>query len=70
MTVSEGKHMRKIESLRIDKGVSIQQMADDFGVSIYTIYNWQKDQLSISAERVVEICKYFDITASEFLGID
>lgn len=62
--------MRKIESLRIDKGVTAEEMAKDFGVTVKTIYNWQDNQRALTGEKIIKICKYFGITANDFLGID
>lgn len=61
--------MRKIESLRVDKGISAEVMAKDFGVSVKTIYNWQDNQTNLSGDKIIKICEYFNITANDFLGI-
>ena len=49
--------MRKIESLRIDKGVTAEEMAKDFGVTVKTIYNWQDNQRALTGEKIIKICK-------------
>lgn len=61
--------MRTIEGLRIDKGLSVPDMAKDLGVSIPTIYNWQKAQPDLSGTVIIKLCKYFKISSDELLGL-
>lgn len=62
--------MRKIESLRIDKGVSTDEMALDMGVSKQTIYNWQNSQPDLSGKVILKLCKYFDVSSDDLLGLN
>ena len=62
--------MRKIESLRIDKGVSTEEMALDMGVSKQTIYNWQNSQPDLSGQVIIKLCNYFNISSDNLLGLN
>ena len=62
--------MRKIESLRIDKGVSTEEMALDMGVSKQTIYNWQNSQPDLSGQVIIKLCNYFNISSDDLLGLN
>ena len=62
--------MRKIESLRIDKGVSTEEMALDMGVSKQTIYNWQNSQPDLSGQVIIKLCNYFNISSDALLGLN
>lgn len=62
--------MRKIESLRIDKGVSTEEMALDMGVSKQTIYNWQNSQPDLSGQVIIKLCNYFNIPSDDLLGLN
>ena len=61
--------MRKIASLRIDKGVSVPQMAEDMEVTTQTIYNWQNAQPDLSGEVIIKLCHYFNVSADDLLGL-
>jgi len=61
--------MRKIESLRIDHDIPVEQMAHDFGVTIATIYNWQKSQPNLPGELIIKLCYYFDVSSDDLLGV-
>ena len=62
--------MRKIESLRIDKGVSPEEMALDMGVSKQTIYNWQNSQPDLSGQVIIKLCNYFNISSDDLLCLN
>lgn len=62
--------MRKIESLRIDKGVSTEEMALDMSVSKQTIYNWQNSQPDLSGQVIIKLCNYFNISSDDLLGLN
>ena len=61
--------MRKIEGLRIDRNISVEQMAKDFGVTPATIYNWQNAQPKLPGETIIELCYYFNVSSDELLGV-
>lgn len=65
-----GQEMRKIASLRIDKGVSVNQMAEDMEVTTQTIYNWQNAQPDLPGEVIIKLCRYFNISSDDLLGLN
>lgn len=48
--------------------MSQQKLADEIGVSVDSIRRWEKNIYSISAENLVKLCKYFNVSADDLLG--
>ena len=56
----------RITQLRLQKGVSEYQMSYDLGHSRGYVYNISSGKCLPPMAEFLEICKYFDITPSEF----
>lgn len=48
--------------------MSQQKLADEIGVSVDSVRRWEKNIYSISAENLVKLCKYFNVSADDLLG--
>lgn len=48
--------------------MSQQKLADEIGVSVDSVRRWEKNIYSISAENLVKLCKFFNVSADELLG--
>ena len=57
----------KIRELRIKKGISQQQCADDIGISIRTLQRYEKGYLG-GIEYLKKIADYFDVSLDD-LGV-
>lgn len=62
------KISEKIIHLRLAKGISQEQLAQDLDVSRQTISKWEGGESLPQTEKVLEICEYFDVTADELLN--
>ena len=56
----------RITQLRLQKGVSEYQMSYDLGHSRGYVYNISSGKCLPPMAEFLEICKYFDVTPSEF----
>ncbi len=56
---------QRLKTLRIGKGVSQQDVLNDTGIHVARI---ETGKLNISVSTLSALCKYFDISMSEFLG--
>lgn len=61
--------MRTIAGLRADRNLKAKDLAKDLNVTPQTIYNWEKKQPDLEGETIIKLCKYFDITSDELLGL-
>lgn len=50
-------------------GLTVQVAATEIGVSITTLISWENGKTSPNAEAVIRLCKLYDCTADELLGI-
>lgn len=51
-----------INKLRTKRGLSKAQLAKELGVSVRTIFRWEKDMMSMILKNSVEVVKFFDIS--------
>lgn len=56
----------KIKELRLEKGLSQEQLANAIGVSQKAIDYWERNVNEPKASYIVAIVKYFGITYDEF----
>ena len=64
---SFGKNLKKI---RLERNISIKEMAKGVGVSPSTILNWEKKAVNLRFDHVVAILKFLQISCDELLGIN
>lgn len=48
--------------------MSQQKLADEIGVSVDSVRRWEKNIHTISAENIVKVCRYFNVSADDLLG--
>ncbi len=51
------------------KGLTTQKVATQLGVSITTVSSWENGRTSPTALMVIELCKLYECSADELLGI-
>ena len=49
-----------LKKFRIEKGLTVKTIAKEVGVSISTIYSWEKDKTKPNLRRLAKLAKYFD----------
>ena len=62
MTIGE-----KITKLRTGKGISQEQLAEKLSVSRQSISKWEMDQALPQIDKVLQLCRLFDISTDELL---
>ncbi|MDE5897586.1 MAG: helix-turn-helix domain-containing protein [Clostridia bacterium] len=60
----------RIKELRIEKGLSQQQLADRLGTTQKSISKYELEKLDLSTEFIIRLCDYFSVTADFLLGIE
>lgn len=50
-----------LKELRVRKGWSRQQAAEEFGVTERTINNWEKNPSALSYEKIKQVASVYDI---------
>lgn len=62
MTIGE-----KILHLRISKGISQEQLAEEISVSRQSVSKWEMDQALPQIDKILQLCKLFNVSADELL---
>lgn len=58
----------RIDKLLKKKGATAKELAEAIGVSTSNISEWRKDRAKPTAEVIVKIADYFDVTTDYLLG--
>ncbi|MCM2138862.1 helix-turn-helix transcriptional regulator [Vagococcus fluvialis] len=63
--------MTNIAELRARKNrMSQKELAEKIGVTQASISLWENNPLSMNAVNIVKVCKFFEVTSDEILGIN
>ena len=62
MTIGE-----KITKLRMAKGMSQEELADELRISRQSVSKWEMDQAIPQIDKVLVLCEFFGVSADELL---
>lgn len=60
----------KLKELRLDKGLSMNELSKELGVGIATISRWENGQADVKSDQLLLLAKYFKVTTDYLLGIE
>lgn len=60
----------RIKALRIEKGLTQVQLAEDLKVDKSTIAKYETDKIDPSVAMLITFVKYFHVTADYLLGLE
>lgn len=60
---------QRLKELRIEKGLSQQEVANHFNVSKMTISAWETDKQEPCIDDIVELARFFETTTDYLLGL-
>lgn len=60
---------QRIRELRIEKGLTQTQLAEQLGLTQKSVSKYELEQLDLSTELVVKISRFFDVSADYLLGM-
>ena len=60
----------RLQQLRKEKGVSQKDVAKAIGVTISAYSNYEQGLREPSNQILVNLCKYYDVTADYLLGLE
>ena len=64
------KFVERLKELRLERGLSKEQVSQDTGLSRSAISLWEAGKRVPNAEAVVVLAKYFEVTTDFLLGVD
>ena len=59
----------RLKKLRKDKGKTIQEVANEIGITVSAYSNYEQGIRQPSYDILKKICAYFDVTSDYLLGI-
>lgn len=59
-----------LKDLRIEKGLSRQELADQISVSARTICYWELGQRECSLEQLIQLAFFFETSTDYLLGLE
>ncbi len=60
---------KRIKELRIERGLSLQKLANEIGVDKHAIIFWENETNEPKANYIVKLAKYFDVSTDYLLGL-
>lgn len=60
---------RNYRKAREEAGIKAERAAAELGVSISTLFSWERGDTSPNAEKVLEMCQLYKTSADLILGI-
>ena len=60
----------KLRTLRKAKGLSQENLAKQLGISRQAISKWESNLSQPDIDNIIQLCKIFQISADELLGVD
>ncbi|MDD2256061.1 MAG: helix-turn-helix transcriptional regulator [Bacteroidales bacterium] len=61
---------KKLQYLRVLKGISQQNVADDLNISTSTYSKWENGKVDITVGRLEQLATYFEVYLPDFLEPD
>lgn len=60
----------KIKSLRVEKGLTQKQLAQQIGFAQSVICDWENEKVEPTSKAIIALCKYFEISSDYLLGLE
>ncbi len=59
----------RLKQLRIDKGLTIKEVSSVLGITVSAYAHYEQGRREPSISIIVEICKFFEVSADYLLGL-
>ena len=59
---------KRLKDLRIEKGLTQQQLANDLKVDRTTVMKWERGERETSFAMLIKIARYFDTSCDYLIG--
>ena len=60
---------KRIKELRLEKGLSLQKLANEIGVDKHTVIFWEQEINEPKASYIVKLAEFLGVTADYLLGL-
>ena len=60
----------RLKDLRLEKGLSIQQLAKQIGIGSSSLCRWENGQADVKGSQLIILARYFDVSVDYLLGLE
>lgn len=64
------KFAERLKELRLEKGLSIQGLAKEIGISSSSLCRWENCQADVKGSQLVILAEYFGVTIDYLMGLE
>ena len=64
------KFADRLKQLRLEKGLTIHQLAKEVNIGSSSLCRWENCQADVKGSQLVILAKYFDVTVDFLLGLE
>ena len=64
------KFSERLKELRLEKGLSIRQLASATNISTASISRWENGIQDIASDYLIILCKFFNVSSDYLLGLE
>ena len=66
----EIKFSKKLKELRLEKGISQVELANELNVTKATVNDWEHEKCETNFTMLVRLAKYFNVSTDYLLGLE
>ena len=59
-----------MKELRLEKGLSIKELSNAFGVTVRAVQRWETGENVPSVDTIIDIAKHFEVSTDYLLGVE
>lgn len=63
------KFSKRLKELRLEKGLSLEQLAKEINVSDVAVGRWEKKQRIPNIEVLISLAQFFNVSSDYLLGL-
>lgn len=64
------KFCEKLKEQRVKKGLTLNELSKEIGISIATLSRWENGINDITSDNLLALAKYFNVSIDELLGFN
>lgn len=59
----------RLKRLRLEKGLTIEQLAKETGLGNYALSLWERNKRAITIGKLIKLAQYFNVTTDYLVGL-
>ena len=59
----------RLKRLRLEKGLTLEQLAKETGLGDYALLLWERNKRAITISDLIKLAQYFNVTTDYLVGL-